>query len=289
MAVPPDSEEYTTSVGAILVDSDGRIDCIVVMSDGESYYSRLTRINDIARPVASEKIEEQYGGNFWLTDMVRTAYGNFFLTDADGKVHTEISGAWATEDVSPGKGLRCIHNSDDGQLYAAGTQGIVFQRMPAGWEAISPPLGNWISAIGGPSRTNLLAVGDAGLAWRFDGTTWTEVSFSTNVNLTGILWAKPDIFTVCGGRGTIFRGNGDEWASISTGADDLFKLAEYDGQTWIACGKVGVGRLVGDGLEIMRSTFAGFRIVASGRFLAAAGNNIVARFDGNEWKGFGYG
>jgi hypothetical protein len=283
-----DEQEYSTSVGAVHVDGDGRIYLIVVMSDGENFYSRLTRLNDIAIQAAGEPIGEQYGGNFWLTDMTRTPDGHFFLADGNGNVHTEVDGAWTIEPVSPGRGLRCLWISAEGQVYAAGTLGVVYQRKSDGWEAISPPLDNWISAIGGPTHSNLLAVGNNGLVWRFDGSAWRQVELATNANFTGILWQAPDVFTICGDSGALFRGSGDEWADLSTGGGDLFKLTAYTTDIWVAAGTAGVGRLTEAGLTIVRSTFAGYRIHSAGRYLAAAGNNIVARFNGENWHGRSY-
>lgn len=288
MAAVEENDEFTTSVGGLLVDDQGRIDSIVVMSDGENYYSRLTRINDIGIEVAQEKVIEQYGGNFWFTDIGRTANGSFFLPDANGCVHTDLNGAWHIEEVCSGSALRCIWITPEGDIYVAGTSGIVYQRKSEGWQAISPPLGNWITAIGGPTHTNLLVAGDNGLVWRFDGTEWVRIDLGTNVNLTGILWRAPKHFMICGGRGTLFQGSGDDWENISRGGVDLFKMVLYRGEIWIALGSSGVGRLTDDDIATMRDTFAAFRIHVAGSYLAAAGNHIVARFDDTTWRGYGY-
>lgn len=279
--------ECVTSVNGISVDDAGRIDSIVSISDGENVYSRLTRIEDIAKNVSRDDVGEIYGGNFLLTAIVRTKDGTYFLSDAGGRVHTGAAEKWTSESVCEGRGLRCLWVSDDDDVYAAGTEGVVYRRAKDAWKPVSPPLGDWISAIGGSTHSNVVVVGDKGLAWRFDGATWKRIELGTKASLRGIVWTEPS-FMISGAGGALFRGSGDRWDDVSPGGSDAFRMTSYAGDVWVACGKEGVGRLEDGKVTIVRSTFAAFQIEATSKYLVAAGNNIVARFDGKDWKGFGY-
>ncbi|MET0596687.1 MAG: hypothetical protein ABWZ57_02340 [Mesorhizobium sp.] len=283
-----DPEEHTTSVDDVLIDKDGRIQCMVVMSDGENFHSIVAEIADISVRKAGGRANKLYRGDFWLTAMARTSSGAFLLTDSTGRVHTNLSGAWAIENVSPGHGLRCLWVSPEERIYCGGTDGIVYERVSGGWVAISPSLGNWLTAITGQDHSDLLAVGDNGLVARFDGASWTGVDLGTNVNFNATLLDTAGDYLICGTRGTLFRGRGDAWVDISSGETNLFDLVTFANSVWVACGPGGVGRLTDSGIEIVKDTFAAFAVDAAGQFLAACGNNIVGRFDGENWFGYRY-
>lgn len=289
MAKTKESEDSRTSIGAILTEPNGALLVDVVITDGESFHSFLTPQRDIADQVTNDTSEEAvYSGSFWLVDMDRGSSGALFACDADGNVHTNVSGRWGIEPLSPGHGLRVVRCLPDGSVFAAGTDGIVYRRDREGWVAVSDSFGRWITGLDGRSAADLVIAGDAGLVAQFDGTSWSSVDLATDLTFNAVL-ASDGRYVVCGAKGALFEGSGATWQNRTASTHDLHGLAHYRGEVWLACGSSGAGRLTSDGVEIMRSTFAAFSLSAAGDIIAFGGNNIAARFNGTSWHGRRFG
>ncbi len=280
-------DDLGKSVGAILLNENGALLNAVVATDGESFYSVLSPIPDIAAAVFQTDVPGIYSGNFWITAFDRDRNGNLFVADADGRVHTNLTGSWTIENVTLGKGLRTVRCLPDGTILTAGTSGTIFRREPTGWLPMNEPVSQWINDIDGAGELDFVAVGDAGLVLKRVGTGWDRPEIPTNATLHGVLSLGKD-YLVCGAKGAIFRSDGTAWRDLSFGSVDLFGMREYRQEIWIACGTDGAGVLTDDGIEARRQTFAAYSIDTAGQFIAFAGNNIVVRHDGSAWHGFGY-
>ena len=261
----------------------------LVTTDYESYWSALTPISDIAQIASNEVSVEIYKEDAWLIDMHRAGNGAIFACDGDGSVHTNVSGGWAIEPVSPGKGLRVIRCLDDGSVFTAGTEGIVYRRDPEGWVAASDPLGQWITGMAGTDAAHLAVCGDGGLVAVLDPSGWTVVDLPSNATFHCVL-VVAEGYLVGGASGALYRGASEGWEDLGGSGFDIHGLARRRGEIWAACGAAGAAQLEPNGtLSIQRSTFAAFCIHASGDYLAFAGNLTAVRYDGAEWKGRRYG
>lgn len=280
--------ELSRSIGAVVVDPRGALLVDLVTTDGESFFSALTPLRDIAANVTDEASEELYKGAFWLVDMCRSADGHIYACDADGNVHTNVSGAWVSEPVTPGKGLRVVRVLADGSVFAAGATGTVYRRRADGWHAVGGDLGAAITGLDGRTEHDLAICGDAGLVATLSGERWSHATIG-EAPLSCVL-AVEGGYLVGGPHGALYRGVDGAWRRLGDSSFDFHGLASYRGETWAACGSAGTARVSSDGgVEVMRSTFAAYSIHAAATYIAFAGNLTAVRFDGTDWKGRRYG
>lgn len=283
-----EESDNTTTAGGVLVDQKGRMLTLVVKTDYESFFSSLSPMEDIASPQSTNSVPSIYSGDFWLTDIDIDGEGKLWVTDADGRVHTNLTGEWSIESVSS-EALTVIKCLTDGTVLAGGTSSEVFVRSDDGWDRMGDVLRARINDIAGMSSKNVAVVGDGGFLATFDGNVWTEVALATNVKLNGIVALRDQRFLACGDRGALFVGRDNEFLALPPVDEKMFKLIYWNDEIWCACGTGGAGRLDQEfNLEIMRNTFAAFRLHSSGGFISFAGHDIVVRFDGKKWAGFKY-
>lgn len=117
------------------------------------------------------------------------------------------------------------------------------------WEVLSSDV--YVRYIWGTSSSNIVGVGNWGLAMHYDGTSWTEKDTGTSQFLRAI-WgsSSSDIFAV-GEFGAIVHYNGSSWTAMDTGgygldlyavwgrsATDVYatgqdgNILHYDGTSW---------------------------------------------------------
>ena len=277
------------SIVSIVAEPSGTLIVDLVTTDGESFFSVLTPLRDIAETRANMPSDELYNGAFWLVDVCLSPEGHIYACDAEGNVHTNASGAWQVEPVTPGAGLRVVRVLPDGSVFAAGNAGTVHRRSPDGWLAVGESLGAGITSLDGRSADDLAICGDAGLVAVLSGDRWTRPDLATKMPLNTVL-AQAEGYMVGGAGGALFRSVGGVWNRLGGSSLDFHGLVSYRGEVWSACGSAGAARVAPDGsVEIMRNTFAAFSIHAAEPYIAFAGNQTAVRFDGTEWKGRRYG
>jgi hypothetical protein len=113
--------------------------------------------------------------------------------------------------------------------YAATSDGFVYQHYRT--ESTPVVCGGWsvcahaFRAIWGFSGSDIIAVGDAGTIYRYDGTDWTGMASGTTVKLRGVWGGAPDDIYVVGDNGTIIHFNGTEWSALDSGTwEDLYAV-----------------------------------------------------------------
>lgn len=282
------TDDLSTSVGAVLIERGGAMLVDVVTTDYERFASSLIVLRNIDEQVVGEPSDEIYRGSFWLLDMHRSAAGAIYAGDADGNVHTNASGSWMVEPVTPGLGIRVVRCLPDGSVFAAGAAGTVHRRDPDGWVPVSENFGQWITGLDGRSATDLVVAGDAGLVAQLSGSNWERIALPTDITFHAVLAFGGD-YLVSGASGALFAGSGPNWQDRTSTSSDLHAMSIYESDVWIACGSDGVGRLGADGIENVRHTFAAYVMHAEGSFICFGGNDVVARFDGTNWRGRRYG
>lgn len=285
----PSADGFTRTIGDMLLASDGALLACVVTTDYESFHSALNPIADIATPMSGGQLPALYQGNFWLTGLAMAGNGAVYACDADGTVHDNATGAWRQRPVSPGKALRTIACLADGSVLTGGTGGVVYRsRDGQPFEALSPGLDTWINDFAGSSADSFVVAADGGVLVQWQGGQATRVPLATDATLNAA-FLDGDRYLVAGARGLLLRGTGDAWDDITSTDADLFGIARYGREIWLAAGPGGVLRLNGDRLEQVRKTFVAHRIRGGERFVAFAGDNLIFRHDGVAWPGYRFG
>lgn len=280
-----EDDDYTTTVSGVIVDDTGAMICLLSMYDGESHYCRLTPIADILQPPPAGEVATIYDYRGWITDLFTSTDGTLLCCDASGNVHVRRDMEWSITRTGA-ESLRAIWASNGNTIFAVGTDGLVWSNLGGEWQPISDNFGVWLNDVVGLRDDRIMVVGDSGFAASWNGETWTAVDLPTSGNLNAVHPLNETDWIVGGSGGTLFRGSGDTWTDLSAPLDGVFGFADSQGELWLACGSSGVGILSPDGsVEMMRDTFAARRIHAAGVYIAFAGNDIAARYDGQNWKG----
>lgn len=280
---------FTRTIGDMLLDPGGAILACVVTTDHESFHSALNPIPDIATPMTGGQLPAAYQGSFWLTGLARFGSGPIYACDAEGNVHDNAAGSWRQRPVSPGKALRAIECLPDGTILTGGTSGEVFRSRDGGvFERLLPEAGSWINAFAGTDAENFVVAADDGVLLQWQGGTGRQIDLATDVTLNAAFWDGGS-YLVAGAKGLLLRGSQDAWDELGGSDADLFGIARYGDEIWLAAGPGGVLRLVGDELAQVRKTFVAHRIRGTDRFAAFAGDNLLFRHDGAAWPGYRFG
>jgi len=148
--------------------------------------------------------------------------------------------------------------------------------------------GAYLYGVWGANGTNVFAVGDGGLIYRFDGATWTRMTNNSTGFLVGVWGSSPtNVFTV-GDAGTILRYDGSAWSPMSSGTtrvllgvwgtgNTVFAVGEagtvlrYNGTTWSSIGPGPVDDL----LAVWGSSDRDVYVTGS--------SGIILRYNGSTW------
>ena len=165
------------------------------------------------------------------------------------------------------------------------------------WAVIADP-GFEVYAVHGVTPDHLVAVGDAGQVARFDGARWARCPTPVSEVLVGVFMASPDEVYVTGARGALLEGSLGGFGQIAQaeahGAFPLLDVAWWQGQLWVAGGRLGLLRRVGrsDALEVVDNGMLGTgsgptRLDARRDLVVTYRDRVAGTADGEAWTHFG--
>jgi hypothetical protein len=129
----------------------------------------------------------------------------------------------------------------DGWLWVTGTSRLVGRRLGRNqweWHASIPIRSlmedGGFNDIDGFNGTDIYAAGGHGDIWHYDGATWTQCPFPSNMTLEAICCAGNGEVYIGAESGTVFKGRGNKWKMISRGSMALpFKdMVWHNNQVW---------------------------------------------------------
>jgi len=88
--------------------------------------------------------------------------------------------------------------------------------------------------IDGFSANDIYCVGGKGDVWHFNGKAWTQIHFSSNIDLSSVCCAGDSQVYISGYGGTTFKGRGQKWKQIFKGEMAMpFKRMEwFENKVW---------------------------------------------------------
>jgi hypothetical protein len=186
-----------------------------------------------------------------------------------------------------------------GHVFACGANRQVYKRGARGWTPmhadilVSPPteVAASFRSLDGTSDTNLYAVGKRGEIFQFTGKRWFQRDSPSSVPLHRVVCASKDLVYVCGAKGTLLRGAGDEWEVLTNDEteEDLWGMTIYGDELYVAY-DTGILRLDGDELVPVKTPtkpepeFS--RLSAVEDVLYTFGGHDILRYDGKRWRRF---
>ncbi len=150
--------------------------------------------------------------------------------------------------------------------------------------------------LAGVSENDMYAVGDAGIVWHFDGKTWAQRAFPSDVRLATVTCSPHGDVYITDLRGTLWKGNGNNWQVVcSVPLSIPFEdSAWFDGTLWCAND---YGMYVLEGNELVQAhmskqhpvptdvAYHSHRIDVSpdGTTMLVCGRDGAAMLDANGW------
>ncbi|MBX3231305.1 MAG: hypothetical protein KIT84_10210 [Labilithrix sp.] len=182
-----------------------------------------------------------------------------------------------------GKVFKTLGHGADGQLYAAGN--AIFTFDGATWRARLTPKDGVVQAIAGAGSLTA-AVGDDGLVLTLDRHEPRLVAHD-GATFEGV-FVHADGNVSVAGRDGCFEGPLERLTSLDAPAASFNDCVSFQGKTyWSAAGDEGVGGLYvqnGRKLGLVFEDGSCFRLTATDRYLFAATDFGVVRYDGETWK-----
>ncbi|MBX5480468.1 MAG: hypothetical protein IRZ16_01275 [Myxococcaceae bacterium] len=172
------------------------------------------------------------------------------------------------------------------------------------WQPAFDANGNWYLNVGGPSATDVYAVGgttDVGSIRHFDGSAWTEVDPGVDVPLLNWVHAfSPNDVWIAGNAGTLLHFDGQNWTKATpltdqplwgiwgAAPDDVWAvggsgfssgsalLLHYDGTTWTPKDVPPLSR---------ENVFAFYKVwgTSAQDVFVVGQDGVVIHFDGTGW------
>jgi hypothetical protein len=223
--------------------------------------------------------------------------------DKDGEVHVlgggvnemeKSLGNWLDGGILRGGIARC--KTIDGLVYAVGGGRTVALRQARNqWSALMQGLPfdydtDWQTAgfddIDGFDANDLYCVGGKGDVWHFDGNSWTQINFPSNISLSSVCCAGDGDVYISAYQGSIFKGRGQRWKQIYKGELRMpFRdLVWHEGQVWCTSDyglwQLAGGKLVAAPVDHAIAVCAGHLSSCADVLLLAGHSGAAYRMDG---------
>jgi hypothetical protein len=220
----------------------------------------------------------------WLTALRSSPNGRLLAASMDGELYTYDGRKWVTRDLECEDGLNDLWVIDDKLAVAVGERGERVMIRGARAEVVRDDRQRRLNAVRGSAAERIIAVGDEGLVWRYDGTNWLEQQTPTNHALLAVVAdAGKDIF-VGGADGVLFELGPESWREIDMPAEvSIYSLARFNGKLYAACGEDGLWVLSGSKLA-KAEEYALDDLQSARKRMWGVGGTLLGRFDGKRWK-----
>jgi hypothetical protein len=225
-----------------------------------------------------------YSTETWCTSMDQSAGGTLFVVSMEGELHIFQNQHWDILNLKCPNGLNAVWAANDVEAFAVGLNGEMIRVIGRTIDTFIDTEGRRMNAVHGSSPSNVWAVGDNGMVYFFDGSSWAEIKIPTNFNLISVLCISEDEVYVGGAKGTVAIWNSIEWRFIPSPEINITSMAIYQEKLYAAAGLAGVYMLGKKGLELQKELSL-YRLKTIDDLLFGLGNRLVAQFDGTGWWG----
>lgn len=217
----------------------------------------------------------------------------------DGQVSVLGGGAkFPDEFIDPGN-VPMTHRvkTIDGSAYSVGGGRSIYKRIDVGkwvkldqgFPKIDASSAQGFNDMDAFSQNDMYAVGGHGDVWHFDGESWTQMDFPSDMQLGTVTCAGDSEVYISGEGGSLWVGRQSTWKRIYRGSSSILwnDVAWFDGKLWLASD---YQFRIWDGNELIAVTHGGEQIGAGGHMdvrdgmLAIASLTQVWTFDGQHWR-----
>ncbi|EEZ4383009.1 hypothetical protein DDM35_002700 [Escherichia coli] len=89
--------------------------------------------------------------------------------------------------------------------------------------------------IDGFEENDMYAVGGRGMVWHYNGSTWQQIAFPTNMFLYSVCCGEDGEVYIGAQSGAVFKGRGNRWKQIISGglANPFNDMVWFQGRVWV--------------------------------------------------------
>jgi len=224
--------------------------------------------------------------------------GLLVAKNSSGQVNVLGGGKFPDEAVSEGgwpmiQRVKCLFD----YAYAVGIGRSVYKRVAIGeWQPVDDGLPDddvdthqGFNDVDAFSTNDMYAVGGHGDVWHYDGKTWAQQGFPSNVQLATVTCAGDGNVYVTGEGGSLWVGNKSTWKRLYEGDASIMwnDVLWFDGKLWLASDYQ--LRIWQDG-KLETIEHEGEQLAAYGHMDARDGLLVVASpdsvwgYDGKQWR-----
>ncbi len=191
------------------------------------------------------------------------------------------------------KRLKCIN----GFTYCVSAFRQIYKRVAVGkWEPMNEGFpdvprntNHGFNDLDAFSESDMYAVGGHGDVWHYDGKTWKQMGFPSNVELGTVTCAGDGNVYISGEGGSLWVGQKSTWKSIYKGGSSILwnDVLWFEDKLWLASA---YQFRIWNGKDLEPVTHNGETIFINGHMdaydglLAIASAEYVMTFDGNAWR-----
>ncbi|MCW2925185.1 MAG: hypothetical protein JWM98_2589 [Thermoleophilia bacterium] len=151
-------------------------------------------------------------------------------------------------------------SANEAWIIGTGTTSGIFHTTTGGatagaWTQIAAPVGRYWFSISAPTATTAYAAGAGGVVWKWDGTSWTQVNSTSQIDVHSISAASsaPNLVWGVGEYGEAYRSadGGLNWARLSTQFTAVaHSVSTFDGTAGIIVGDDRWAGWIADGATV---------------------------------------
>lgn len=281
----PEPEEFQYAIVGVVGDDPGNPQLLVtvspVVSDPSSITSCVYDVKITPSQMARTPLHEL---DSWATRMTRSPKGTLLVVDMDGVLHAGRAGKWSKRDLRCPGGLIGVWCAGENDVFACGGKGELVRVVGDDVDLQVESEKRTLYAVHGSSTRHVVAVGDDGGVFRYDGRKWHEPDPPTDVNLLSVVCISETEAFIGGTDGKLFRTDSLDFEPLRSPDVSFYDLAWHQGKVYAAAGEDGILILGKDGMEPEASLKEPiYNLDVVGDRLFASGENLLATHNGVKW------
>jgi hypothetical protein len=168
------------------------------------------------------------------------------------------------------------------------TDSVMYRWDGVRWSEMPAPSVNCVISLHGIREDLIYAVGINGYLARWDGQRWQEVPSGTSSVLSSVHVVSDDEMYACGPGGKLLQGSVHGWTELLSGPE-MFSVAKWHGEVWIAAKAAGLMKLVNDKLVSVKPNVDALMLDAREDLVISTKTRFVVTSDGAAFSAVGKG
>ena len=206
-----------------------------------------------------------------------------------GDVYEYQKGRWIDKDfeINPAEALSRTIVMDD-VLYIVGTGNTFMMLSDDGWVPVCEELSKAeevdLYGLCYDAGNEFVVCGERGFVAKVSKITIEKFNVPTNTDINNVVSIRSGLVAICGNKGVLFVGYGDQWADYSMPdlGLDFTSVISWNGEVYVSA-KDCIFILGKEGLELFED-IQSFNLIGVGDEMWSIGINCIYKYDGSLWE-----